>query len=120
MSEIWGDPWGLWEQPQSMLQGQSVIGFSARATDGDIGKVDDATMEPGLSYIIVDTGPWIVGRRVMLPAGTIEGIDWDEQKVYLDRTTDQIHDSPELTNTLPDQDYRDTLSAYYGGTYGPR
>lgn len=118
MSELWGDPWGLWERPESIPEGQRVVGFSVRATDGDIGKVDDARMELGGSYIIVDTGLWIVGRRVMLPAGTIEGIDWNEQKVYVDRTKDQIQDSPELTNTPPDQDYRDTLNSYYGRTYG--
>jgi hypothetical protein len=32
----------------------------------------------------------------MLPAGTIDRVDWNEEKVYVDRTKDQIKDSPEF------------------------
>src|SRR6187551_1938212 len=46
--------------------------FQVLATDGEIGKVDEATYETGNGLIIVDTGPWILGKKVMLPAGTIE------------------------------------------------
>lgn len=49
--------------------------------------------------LVVDTGPWIFGRKVMLPAGTIERVDWDDQAVYVDRTKDEIKDSPELGET---------------------
>ncbi len=38
-----------------------LSGFKVEATDGDIGKVDEATNEVGSSFIIVDTGPWIFG-----------------------------------------------------------
>src|SRR5688500_13907922 len=41
-----------------------VTGFEVEATDGSIGKVDDATNDIGDSYIIVDTGPWIFGKKV--------------------------------------------------------
>ncbi len=55
-------------------------GFKVEATDGDIGKVDEATYEVGSSYIVVDTGPWIFGRKVVLPAGMIERIDLDKKR----------------------------------------
>ena len=48
-----------------------LIGYSVEATDGSIGKIDDATNEVGRSYIVVDTGPWIFGKHVLLPAGVV-------------------------------------------------
>ena len=45
--------------------------FHVEALDGEIGKVDPATFEMGGDVIIVDTGPLIFGRKVVLPVGTI-------------------------------------------------
>ena len=98
-----------------------LVGFRVEATDGSIGKVDGATDEVGSSYVVVDTGPWIFGRKVMLPAGTIERVDWDDKAIYVDRSKDEIKDSPELGETgWDDPDYRDRLGGYYGDHYGPR
>ena len=114
------DPWNFRDRPEMAPEGKALVGFSVHAVDGDIGKVDDATMDVDTSHIVVDTGPWIFGRRVILPAGTIERIDWNDEKVYVDRTKDQIKDSPELKATdEADPAYRDRLGGYYGGTYGP-
>jgi hypothetical protein len=49
--------------------------FKVEARDGSIGKVDESTADAGKSYIVVDTGPWIFGRKVVLPAQTIERIE---------------------------------------------
>ena len=55
----------------------------------------------------------------MLPAGTIERVDFDEEKVYVDRTKDQITDSPPLEEPVLTNDpaYREHLGSYWGGTY---
>ena len=45
--------------------GADLTGYSVAAVDGDIGYVDKATNELlGSSYLVVDTGPWIFGRKV--------------------------------------------------------
>ena len=92
-----------------------VDGFKVEATDGDIGKVDEATYEVGSSYIVVDTGPWIFGRKVVLPAGAIERIDIDDRKVRVALTKDQIKNSPELDEEVDyrSADYRTSLGGYY-------
>jgi len=91
------------------------------AVDGDIGKIDEATREVGAGYVVVDTGPWIFGRKVMLPAGTVERVDWDDKSVFVDRTKEEIKDSPELgDNGLTDRSYRDRVGTYYGDTYKER
>ena len=95
-----------------------LTGYSIAAVDGDIGHVDEATNELlGPSYLVVDTGPWIFGRKVMLPAGVVERIDTAEKKVYVDRTKDQIKNSPEYDELDDDATYRERLGGYYSETY---
>jgi hypothetical protein len=70
--------------------------FDVVATDGEIGRIDEATYDVGSSYIVVDTGPWIFGRKVVLPAGVIERIDLDNRNVALRLTKDQIQELPRV------------------------
>ena len=90
-------------------------GFKVEATDGDIGRVDEATYDVGASFIVVDTGPWIFGRKVVLPAGAIEGLDLDSEKVVVRLTKDQIKGSPELeeASDYRSEEYRSRLGSYY-------
>jgi hypothetical protein len=94
---------------------QNLIGFDVEAIDGSIGKIDDATAETGSSYLVVDTGPWIFGKKVMLPAGVIQSVDMDEEKVFVNRTKDEIKNAPEFDVSLVGDDaYRGELGSYYG------
>jgi hypothetical protein len=112
------DAWNYRESAEVTARGKDLTGFSVEAIDGHIGKIDRATLDVGSSFVVVDTGPWIFGRKVMLPAGTIDRVDWNDEKVYVDRTKDQIKDSPELTDAdLDNPEYRDRLDTYYGDTY---
>jgi hypothetical protein len=98
-----------------------LTGYSVAAVDGDIGRVDEATNELlGASYLVVDTRPWMFGRKVMLPAGVVERIDTVEKKVYVDRTKNQIKYAPEYDGHVYDAQYRDRLGDYYTESYnGP-
>lgn len=87
-----------------------MVGFSVRASDGDLGKVDSATMALGVSEIVINTGPWILGRQVVLPAGTIERVDWENEVVYIDLTQEQIKGAPELTTAGVDRAWRERLT----------
>jgi hypothetical protein len=92
-----------------------ISGYGVEAIDGSIGKVDRATYATPPSYIIVDTGPWIFGKKVMLPAGVIERVDPTEEKVYVNRTKDEIKNAPEFDeDRWEDEGYRSDLGAYYG------
>ena len=115
------DVWTYREAPRSETTIDphvDVRGYDVEATDGSIGKVDEATYDVGRSYLVVDTGPWIFGRKVVLPAGTIDRVDDADRKVYVSLTKDQIKDSPELDeSTADDAAYRDRLGTYYGEFY---
>jgi len=94
-----------------------LTGFKVEAKDGSIGKVDEATKEAGGSFIVVDTGPWIFGKKVMLPAGLIREIDPDTESIFVDRTKDEIKNAPEFDEKrYREQGYRDELGEYYGRT----
>ncbi|HET6623624.1 MAG TPA: PRC-barrel domain-containing protein [Gaiellaceae bacterium] len=118
----------VWTYPEASQLGTSIdptvdlSGYEVEATDGSIGKVDEATYETGRSFLVVDTGPWIFGKKVMLPAGVIRSIDTTDERVFVNRTKDQIKDSPEYDDTmLDDESYRSRLGSYYGqGGHGYR
>ena len=92
-----------------------VAGYSVEALDGAMGKVDEATYDVGSSYIVVDTGPWIFGKKVLLPAGVIDRIDMEGETIYVRRTKDQIEDAPEMNeSTYRSEAYRSQVANYYG------
>jgi hypothetical protein len=96
-------------------QGLDLTGFKVEALDGSIGKVDEATSQVGGSYLVVDTGPWIFGKKVMLPAGVIQRIDTANEQVFVNRAKDQIKNAPEFDESLArDESYRQALGTYYG------
>jgi hypothetical protein len=92
------DPWN-YRDTAGYTEGTDLTGYKIAAVDGDIGKVDEATNEPGAAGLVVDTGPWMFGRTVILPAGVVDRVDHDDQKVYVDRTKDQIKAAPSTTRT---------------------
>lgn len=89
VSDEWND-----QADPGVVRGPCLIGYQVEATDGPIGRVDQHADEVRPAYIVVDTGPWIFGRRVLLPFGTVTKIDEREQKVYLDRSKEEIKDAP--------------------------
>jgi hypothetical protein len=104
-----------------MTAGADVVGYSIEAADGGIGKVDEATYEAGSSYIVVDTGPWIFGKKVMLPASVISRVDVENETAYVDSTKDEIKNAPEFDEErYRDEGYRDELGGYYGSSTSGR
>ena len=92
-----------------------IVGYKVEAADGGIGKIDEATYDAGSSYVVVDTGPWIFGKKVILPAGIIERVDPDDETVFVDRTKDEIENAPPFgESTQPGEVYRTELGDYYG------
>ena len=108
----------IWTYRANVLpNGRRLEEFTVEATDGRIGKVDEATDEVGGAAIVVDTGPWIFGRKVVVPAGAIERVDMDNTTVHVALTKDQIKSSPEFDpeRGWRDDEYRNRLGEYYAG-----
>ena len=108
----------LWTYDQAVLgvavDKANFVGYEVEALDGSIGKVDEASYDAGSAYIVIDTGPWIFGKKVMLPAGTIQRVDHEDEKILVSRTKDQIKNAPEFEEGIAyDSSYRGRLSSYY-------
>src|SRR5262245_23901422 len=107
----------IWTYRQTVTP-KDLVGYAVEATDGRIGKVDEATYDVGASWIVVDTGPWIFGRKVLLPAWTIGSMNVDEEKVFVDRSKDEIKNGPEYdANTWDPNTSRQDYDRYYGQYY---
>ncbi len=106
----------LWTYQDDALVGNALVGLEVVATDGEIGKVDEATDDAGTSGIVVDTGSWIFGKKVMLPAGVVDRVDLDSETVFVSRSKDEIENAPEFDPAASpdDEEYRNRLGGYYG------
>jgi len=105
----------VWVYRETKWTQNDLIGFSVETIDGSIGKVDEMSTDVGADYMIVDTGPWIFGKKVMLPAGIVRDVDLDAQTVFVNRTKDEIKNAPEFDEKRHRDDaYRKTLGGYYG------
>ena len=96
--------------------GRDVVGYDVAATDGDIGKIDEASTEAGRNFFVVDTGFWIFGKKRLIPAGVVTRIDHDDSKVHVSMTKDQIKSAPDFDadrNTQRDDRYYDQVDTYY-------
>jgi hypothetical protein len=104
----------MWTYREDIWTTTDLNGFNVEALDGEIGSVDEKTNDVGSSYIVVDTGPWIFGKKVLLPAGVIDRIDLDNHRVFVNRTKDEIKSAPEWDETrYTDATYRDQVGTYY-------
>jgi hypothetical protein len=105
----------IWSYSDQAFASDNLIGYEVEAVDGGIGKIDEASNDVGASFVVVDTGPWIFGKKVVLPAGVISRVDAVDEKVFVNRTKEQIKNSPEYdADTYRDEAYRSELGAYYG------
>ena len=98
----------------SSMSPNTVVGYGVEALDGSIGKVDDTTLDTAPGTLVIDTGPWIFGKKVMLPIGVFKSVDHDAEKVFVNRTKDEIKNAPEFDESrINDDTYRTQLGSYY-------
>ena len=83
-----------------------LTGFDVEATDGHIGKVDEASLEQGVSCLVVDTGFWIFGKKRMIPAGVVNRVDVDNKKVFVSMSKQEIKDAPDFDGERHARDAR--------------
>ncbi len=88
-----------------------LAGYHVEAVDGSVGKVSQASHAMNDSYLLVDTGPWIFGRTVVIPAGIVTHIDHTDRRIYLDRDKELVKGSPDYSD---EPEFRDKLAGHYG------
>lgn len=97
---------------------REVRGYAIHAVDGTIGEIEDYIIDDStwrIVFLVVDTGNWFPGKKVLLSPQWIRQIQWERSQVIVDVTRDQVKNSPEYDPSMPmSESYRDTLHDYYG------
>ena len=101
---------------------KAVTGYHIAAGDGEIGHVEDFFVdEEGwqIQYLLVDTGSWLPGRKVLISTEWISHIVWEDSQVHVKATREQVKSSPEYDpSAAVDHRYEERLHDHYG--YRPR
>ncbi|MBW5482223.1 PRC-barrel domain-containing protein [Streptomyces bambusae] len=97
---------GMWAYAKSSghVAGTDLAGFTVEASDGHIGRIDRHSADAGRSFIVVDTGPWILGRHVLVPAGLVREVDIQNETVRVAATKQQIKASPDFESGRHEDD----------------
>src|SRR5271163_4997392 len=101
-----------WERPQrderraeNMLRNaKDLHGLTIRATDGEIGTVDQVYFGDetwAIRYLTVDTGGWLGGRQVLISPMSVLHTDWPAKQLDVALTKKQVENSPAINTHLP-------------------
>ncbi len=98
-----------------------VTGYYVKATDGDIGHIEDFMIEGEdwiVRYLIIDTKNWWPGKMVLISPDWLSDVDWISGTVTAEVTRDKIKRSPEYDPSMElERSYEDELYRHYG--YAP-
>jgi len=83
-----------------MLWNASVInGYAIAASDGRLGSVRDFLFDDAswlVRWLVVDTGNWLSGRKVLLPPSVLGHLDSARREFSVGLTKQQVKDSPDI------------------------
>ena len=103
---------------------KKVTGYTVKATDGDIGEVEDFLVDEislKIAFLIVDTGNWFQGKKVVLSPDWLRQIDWIASEVTVAATAEQVKSSPAYDAAEPLTDGRaEAIQKHYGQPQGPQ
>jgi hypothetical protein len=126
----WGYYWGIPPACPKQADGdphlrsaRAVIGYHIRASDGEIGHVEDLILDDEaaegalweLRYLVVDTRNWLPGRKVLIAPLWANQVSYKEKEVSLELSREQVKKSPEYAPDAPiNREYEEVLFDYYG------
>ena len=108
----------------------SMIGYAIRATDGDLGKVDEFYFDDEtwtIRYIVIETGNWLSGRKVLISPVAFGKPELESRTISVNLTCVQVRSSPDIDTERPIyRQHEAELHEYYqwpwrggyGGTFG--
>jgi len=109
MRELWAF------RPDVASQGADLSGMAVQALDGGMGKVREVVDRDSRTFLVVDSGPWVFGKTIKVPAGLVSGIDLNEGVVLVDRRKDDVQGAPEHEGELVDDAaHEEAITRYYG------
>jgi PRC-barrel domain len=100
---------------------KSLKGFTIRAMDGEIGKVEEFYFDDEawtIRYLIVETGTWLGGRLVLISPISVVDSNWDDRFLDVGLTKAQVANGPDIDTHKPvSRQHEAEYLGYYG--YAP-
>jgi len=96
---------------------KALHSYAIEATDGHLGGVhafyfDDLLWT--IRYVVVDTGAWLPGRRVLISPSAIGQPQWELRQLPVNLTQEQIKNSPDVDTDRPvSRQHQIALHSYY-------
>jgi uncharacterized protein YrrD len=81
-----------------------LINWALDATDGGIGTVEDFYFDDqtwAVKYLVVKTGGWLSGRKVLISPTVVIGKSWDLGLFPVSITKEQVRNSPDINTDKP-------------------
>jgi hypothetical protein len=95
---------------------RAVTGYHIRASDGEIGHVDDFVMDDetwAVRYLVVDTSNWWLGTKVLVAPTWITGVSWNDRIVDVDLTGEAIKAAPPYDPAQLNRAYEKQIHRHY-------
>jgi sporulation protein YlmC with PRC-barrel domain len=83
---------------------RQVAGYHIHASNGEIGHVADFMVNDqnwAIRYLVVDTGNWLPGKKVLISPSWIKSVNWDDASVTVDRMRESVKNSPDADPAKP-------------------
>ena len=111
--------WGSWPNPKALAEApqtkkkpakksarsephlrstREVIGYHIKASDGEVGHVDDFLFDDEtweIRYVIVDTKNWWPAKKVLLSPKWITRVSWPDRVIHVKMSCEMIRKSPD-------------------------
>jgi len=95
-----------------------INGYTIAASDGHLGTVSDFLFDDRswrVRWLVVDTGNWLSGRKVLLPPHVLGHPDREQREFSVRLTKQQVQDSPDINTDRPVSRQMEThVYDYYG------
>ena len=97
---------------------REVQGYHIQGSDDGVGHVHDFIVDDetwAVRYLVIDTSNWWLGEKVLMSPDWIDSINWEERKVHVAMTRQQVKASPEWSDAAAvNRTYETRLYDYYG------
>ena len=100
---------------RDQLDNQDIIGYGLYSGDEKVGSVDDLLVddEGKFRYLVINTGAWIFGKKVLLPIGRTQ-IDYGNRHVNVSNLTrEQVENLPTYDGSAVDNSYEERVRDVY-------
>ncbi len=97
---------------------KNLKGLIVRATDGELGTVDQLYFDDetwAIRYLTIETGTWLDGRPVLISPHSVRSVDWQSKRIDVSLSMKQVQNSPVIDTHRPvSRQHEAEYLGYYG------